>query len=113
MLSELVRRHPTRLDLPSESEIRQHTSSLVAKQKKRQSTSYQSSRGIMELYLETALEIFERNKQIAPRIAWQEFVQTHPFVEPLPEGYPDEKKIKSKISSLKAKHKKDDANNNN
>ena len=111
MVSELKRRHPTRLDLPSESEVRQCVSSLVAKQKKGQSATFQTNRGIASPYLETILHIFEQDKTIAPRIAWQKFIVECPFVHPLPQWYPDEKKVKSKISSLKAAFKKQQKNN--
>ena len=113
-LSELVRKYPTRLDLPSESEIRQLISSLVAKQKKGLSTDYTGRKtGIQKPFIDTIIEIFENNKNIAPRIAWQKFIIEYPYVHPLPKDYPEEKQVKSKISSLKVAYKKQNNNNNN
>ena len=48
MLAELRWRYPNRLDLPSESEISQCVSTLMAKQKKGHGTTAASIRGIAE-----------------------------------------------------------------
>ena len=111
MLSELRRRYPLRLDLPSESEIRQCISYLTQKQKKGQSTSYITRSSISEPYLDTINAIFDENKTIAPKVAWQLFQERHPLTDPFPESYPVEKKVKNKISSLKAQHKRRCTNN--
>ena len=79
--------------------------------KKGESATFQSNRGIAEPCLQTFVETFEENKTIAPRIAWQKFVEKCPFVHPLPQWCPDEKKLKAKISSLKAACKKRNSNN--
>ena len=92
MLSELTRRHPTRLDLPSESEMRQCVSALIAKQKKLLTTRFNRSRGIAQPYLNTILNVFEENQSIDPRLAWQIFQERHPITDPLPEMCPEEKR---------------------
>jgi len=106
MLMELRRKYPGRLDMPSETEIRSVISSLMAKQKKGQSTDViVSNRGIAEPYFETVLQIFRENVEIK---AWQIFQEKHPpptLQEPQP-TYPLEKSVKSKISALKASYTK-------
>ena len=105
MLAELRRRYPARLDLPSESEIRQCISTLMGKQKRGQDTVLVANRGISQPYLSSVIEIFEECPDIAPAAAWKQFQQLHPPTEASAASYPTESKVKSKISSLKTQRK--------
>lgn len=87
-------------------------STLVARQRKGQSTQYNTTNyGIAKPYIHTIISIFKLDHIIAPRVALQKFIDLHPVTDPPSKNYPSNKKIKSKISSLKAKHKKDNNNN--
>jgi len=106
MLAELKRRYPSRLDLPSESEIRQCISTLVAKQKKGQETDLHANRGVPQPFLTSLTSIFEENPNIRPRDAWKRFQEINPPAEALSASYPTEQQVKSKISSMKVKRKR-------
>lgn len=108
MLEALKRKHPGRLDLPSETEIRQAITMLMDKNKKGQTLSLVRKTGIAEPYRSTVMQIFvESQSTIKPADAWQKFQLKHS--QPL-EGdhslkYPSKKQVTSLISSLKTKYK--------
>ena len=106
MLAELTRRYPHRLDLPSESEIRQCISTLMAKQKKGHATELNPNRGVAQPFLASLISIFEENADIKPKEAWRQFQELHPPSEAMSSSYPTEQRVKSKISSMKVKYKK-------
>ena len=105
MLEKLKQQYPERLDLPSETEIRQAITTLMAKQKKGQQTTLTTTRGIQMPYLATVIRIFnESNGTIKPAAAWTAFQQIHPPpVNNLEEQakYPTAVKVKGKISALR------------
>ena len=88
MLAELKRRYPHRLDLPSESEIRQCISTLMAKQKKGQETDLNANRGVPQPFLTSLISIFEENSNIRPRDAWKPFQEMNPPAEAFSASYP-------------------------
>jgi hypothetical protein len=104
-LEKLKQQYPDRLDLPSETEIRQAITTLMAKQKKGQQITIITIWGIQMPYLATVIRIFnESNGTIKPAAAWTAFQQIH---SP-PVNYPDEQakyptaiKVKGKISALR------------
>lgn len=107
MLSELRRKYPGRLDLPSETEIRSVISCLMAKKRKGQSqiNNVNVNRGIPEPFKSTVLEIFRADPNVVPRRAWDIFLQRHPPTDNAAVlSY--ESKVKSKISSLKVQFRK-------
>ncbi len=108
MLAELARRYPGRLDLPSEFEIRQRITSLMNKKKAGQSiVPGCRTRGIVQPYMDTVISIFNENREIAPKAAWEKFTYVHPVPTDVAIGnYPGEKQVRAKISSLKSAWKK-------
>ena len=108
ILAELRRKYPTRLDLPSESEIRACISTLVAKEKKKkqqgQGAGVVQSRGIAEPFLSSVIAIVDEFPTIVPAAAWQKFLVRHPPTDD--PTYPTVLQVKSKVSSLKAQRKK-------
>lgn len=61
--------------------------------------------------IDTIISIFESDHIIAPRVALQKFIELHPVTDLPSENYLSHKKIKSKISILKANYKRDNNNN--
>ena len=111
MLERIKRQNPGRLDLPSETEIRQAISALMAKMKSGKAITLSNSRGIAMPYLATVVRIFvEREGNVTPRDAWRIFQENHPPPEDLESSndsnYPAMEKVKSKISALKTALKK-------
>jgi hypothetical protein len=99
-------KYPDRLDLPSETEIRQSITTLIAKQKKGQQATQTTTRGITMPYLATVIRIFnESNGTIKPAAAWTAFQQIHPTPINNPEEqlrYPTAAQVKGKISALRS-----------
>ena len=114
MLEKLKQKYPDRLDLPSETEIRQAITTLVAKQKKGQQATLNSTRGIMMPYLATVIRIFnDSNGTIKPAAAWTAFQQIHPppTNDAVEEArYPTAVKVKGKISALRSQARAANAN---
>ncbi len=78
MLEKLKQKYPDRLDLPSETEIRQAITTLMAKQKKGQQAMLSTTRGIMIPYLATVIGVFnDSNGTIKLAAAWTAFQQIH------------------------------------
>jgi hypothetical protein len=106
MLEKLKQKYPDRLDLPSETEIRQLITTLIAKQKKGQQATQTTTRGITMPYLATVIRIFnESNGTIKPAAAWTAFQQIHPTPINNPEEqlrYPTAAQVKGKISALRS-----------
>ena len=70
MLERIKRQNPGRLDLPSETEIRQAISALMAKMKSGKAITLSNLRGIAMPYLATVVRIFvEREGNVTPRDA--------------------------------------------
>ena len=112
MLECLRRTYPGRLDLPSETEIRQRITSLVAKYKKH-GTIDLKKRGIQEPFKGIiSVIVADSQYKIKPKEALAAFVvkiteqnlTTH-------DDKPDDKHVKTFISQLKSKHKKDQGEN--
>ena len=106
MLEKLKQQYPDRFDLPSETEIRQAITTLMAKQKKGQQTTLTTTRGMQMPCLATVIRIFnESNGTIKPPAAWTTFQQIHPPPVNNPEEqarYPTAVKVKGKISALRS-----------
>ena len=106
MLECLRVKYPNKLDLPSETEIRQRITSLVAKYKKH-GTIY-LKRGIQEPFKGILMNIVISSRyQVKPQQAL-EFFRLKITEQNLTdhEDKPDNKHVKSFISALKSKHKK-------
>ena len=74
MLSVLRAKYPGRLDLPSESEIRQAIAVMMVKLKKGQAHDLTKRRGDIEPYLTTLMQIFQNPEgNIRSAEAWQQF----------------------------------------
>ena len=110
MLNNLRRKYPGRLDLPSETEIRQAIGSMVSQQNKGQPPNLSSRRGVTGNYNDTILKIFRDSKgEIMPRHAWDEFQKIHPRLPSNQDDieYPSKQQVTSKISSLRVKYRKE------
>ncbi len=106
MLEKLKQQYTDRLNLPSETEIRQTITTLAAKQKKGQQAALSTARGIILLYVATVIRIFnDSNRTIKPAAGWTIFQQIHPPPTNNAEEesrYPTAAKVKSKISALRS-----------
>ena len=110
MLNNLRKKYPGRLDLPSETEIRQAIGSMVAQQNKGQTPNLSSRRGMATTYNDTIVQIFrDSNGEVMPRHAWEQFQKIHPILPNNQEDteYPSKQQVTSKISSLRVKFKKE------
>ena len=105
MWEHLVMKFPDRYDIPSEQEIRQEIGRLY--KLKKDNRDLQLSRpgrrgrkGMDEKYERILLKFLEENPNLKPRKGYQMFLNH--FEDPNVEGFPTEKQVKSKISSLKS-----------
>ena len=107
MLECLRSKHPEKLDLPSETEIRQRIASLTAKYKKHGTIDLK--KGIQKPFkgiLSTI--VMDSEHQVKTKQALELFkVKVSELNLTDHEDKPDDKQVKSFISSLKSKHKKD------
>ena len=99
MVEVIKRKNPGRLDLPSETEIRQAISVLMAKMKRGKDITLYNSRGIVMPYLATVVRIFvEHEGNITPRDTWRIFQENHPppedFQSSNDSNYPVMQKVK-------------------
>ena len=108
MLETLRLKFPDRLDLPSETEIRQRITALTAKYKKHGTIFVK--KGIQEPFKTLLRGIVESsNFTIKPKDALVSF-KTKAVEHSGSEDYPTDSKVKSFISALKAKHRKSQTN---
>lgn len=108
MLEALMHKYPGRIDLPSETEIRQTITMLTDKKKKGKTLSFVRKTGIVEPYRTTVMRIFvESQANIKPADAWTKFQLEHtqPTEEDQMLTYPSKKQVTSLISSSKTKYK--------
>ncbi|KAG1680512.1 Beta-TrCP [Nymphon striatum] len=106
MLEQLRLKYPDRLDLPSESEIRQRISSLFAKYKKH-GTIETKRRGIIDFYRRRIYDIVSDSSfQIKPAAALRKFLDACTDEEKSEETFPEDKKIKTYVSQIKSQHAK-------
>lgn len=108
MLQQLRIKHPGRLDLPAESEIRQLISTLTAKGKKAAHGTPASARktGIQAEYREALETMVLNNPSIKPMQAWKEFQIIHPYTEDQKEKYPKQNQVKARVYILRKEHEK-------
>ena len=110
MLEHIRRKNPGRLDLPSENEIRQAITTLVAKAKKGKVISLTSNRGIAQPYLGTIISIFRQCEgKMRPKDFYNEFLQVHSASDDersATQTFPERKQVLSKFSQLKSKFNK-------
>lgn len=104
MLEALRNKYPERLDLPSETEIRQYITALTAKYNKH--STIHIKRGIQEPFKTIITNIVvELHYLVKPKDALDQFKGM--VVEHLcREDFPDDVKVKSFISELKSNYKK-------
>ena len=107
MIEMLRSKYPGRLDLPSESEIRQRISSLFAKYKK-QGTIESKRKWIVDSFRERICSIVSTSQfQIKPAEALRKFLSTCTDEEKESEDFPEDARVKTFVYQNKSKHKRD------
>jgi hypothetical protein len=113
MLQKLRATHPQRFDLPSETEIRQAITTLMAKEKSGKDVTLKTRQNSMHpYYLRSIIIMYNDDPKIMPKNAWALFIAQHPppsnheELNEITQTYPKESAVKTKIYWCRKQHAK-------
>jgi hypothetical protein len=113
MLQKLRATHPQRFDLPSETEIHQAITTLMAKEKSGKDVTLKTRQNSMHpYYLRSVIIMHNDAPTIMPKNAWALFIAQHPppsndkELNEITQTYPKESAVKTNICWCLKQHAK-------